>query len=133
MKHSGALFSRLFAGDVEVVTDYVVYVGLLGTCVLGASQAYFLNVGLSRFDSLDFVPKFTVLMMLLGGATGLVFDQEYTLLTPLGWGMFLFGVLLLCVALRVLSMRLAALNILYVEVIRCYQLLVGECERNSIS
>ena len=105
MKHSGALFTRLFAGDVEVVTDYVVYVGLLGTCVLGASQAYFLNVGLSRFDSLDFVPKFTVLMMLLGGATGLVFDQEYTLLTPLGWGMFLFGVLLLCVALRVLSMR----------------------------
>merc|ERR1719159_2058414 len=44
-------------------------------------------------------------MMLCGGLTGLVFDQEYALLTPLGWSFFILGILLICLALVIISLK----------------------------
>ena len=43
------------------------------------------------FPALLFVPTYTVLYIVMGTCVGMVFYQEYKLMTVLGWVMFCVG------------------------------------------
>jgi hypothetical protein len=105
LKGVGTCFGTAFAGDATVFADYLVYVFIVAMAGLAATQLVYLNRGLAMFPALVFVPTYTVLYIVMGTCVGMVFYQEYKLMTGLGWAMFCVGFMFIFFALAILATK----------------------------
>jgi hypothetical protein len=105
LKGVGTCFGSAFAGDAAVFADYLVYVFIIAMASLAGTQLGYLNRGLAKFPALLFVPTYTVLYIVMGTCVGMVFYQEYKLMSTLGWVMFCIGFLFIFAALTILATK----------------------------
>jgi hypothetical protein len=105
LKGVGTFFGLGFSGNVEVFADWMVYVFIIMMAGLAGTQMGYLNRGLALFPALLFVPTYTVIYIVMGTCVGMVFYQEYKLMTTLGWIMFCIGFMLIFAALTILATK----------------------------
>lgn len=105
LKGVGTFIGTAIAGDGSVFGDWLVYVFTLGMVSLASTQLFVLNQGLVQFPALLFVPTYTILYIVSGTLVGLIFYQEYKLMSTLGWIMFTIGFILIGLAMVILSMK----------------------------
>eukprot|EP00944_MAST-04C_sp_MAST-4C-sp1_P010544 g10544.t1 len=105
LKGVGTCFGSAFAGDANVFADYLVYVFIVAMAGLAGTQLGYLNKGLAMFPALLFVPTYTVLYIVMGTCVGMVFYQEYKLMSTLGWVMFCIGFVFIFAALTILATK----------------------------
>ena len=105
LKGVGTCFGSAFAGDAAVFADYLVYIFIIAMAGLAGTQLGYLNRGLAKFPALLFVPTYTVLYIVMGTCVGMVFYQEYKLMSTLGWVMFCIGFLFIFAALTILATK----------------------------
>jgi hypothetical protein len=75
LKGIGVLVGFAFAGE-NTFAEWQVWVFLLAMVTLAALQLVILNMGLAKFEALQFIPAFTVLYILMGTMVGLIFYEE---------------------------------------------------------
>ena len=68
-------------------------------------QLVFLNMGLAKFEALQYIPAFTVLYILMGTMVGLIFYEEYRSMDSLSWGLFSLGLGFIVAALVILGQK----------------------------
>eukprot|EP00927_Polykrikos_kofoidii_P050712 TRINITY_DN44608_c0_g1_i1.p1 TRINITY_DN44608_c0_g1~~TRINITY_DN44608_c0_g1_i1.p1 ORF type:complete len:431 (+),score=47.14 TRINITY_DN44608_c0_g1_i1:45-1295(+) len=101
-----ALFIRIgFEDDASVFSHWMVYVFGLLMATMAAAQLRVLNWGLAEFDALLFVPAYTLLYIASGTLVGLVFYQEYELMSGIGWAMFGLGFVFIALAMATLGSK----------------------------
>mmetsp|Transcript_26826 Transcript_26826/g.73767 ORF Transcript_26826/g.73767 Transcript_26826/m.73767 type:complete len:396 (-) Transcript_26826:168-1355(-) len=105
LKGVGKSLTTAFGGDTSVFADWVVYLFTFFMASLAALQLFFLNLGLARFEALNFIPTYTVLYITNGTFLGLVFYQEYRLMPNIGWVMYFIGCVLIAVAMFILATK----------------------------
>mmetsp|Transcript_89129 Transcript_89129/g.260550 ORF Transcript_89129/g.260550 Transcript_89129/m.260550 type:complete len:406 (-) Transcript_89129:179-1396(-) len=105
LKGVATLLEIVISGDTSVFGDWPVYVFVVGMASLASAQLYFLNLGLARFEALRFVPAYTILYITMSTLVGLVFYQEYRLISALGWGMFGVGFVFIGTATTILGLK----------------------------
>jgi len=103
LKGVGTSFTTGFGGDASVFGDWMVYVFVFFMVTLASLQLFFLNRGLARFQALIFVPTYTILFIVNGTLVGLVFYQEYKLMSNTGWVMFCVGFLFIAASMCILA------------------------------
>jgi len=105
LKGVGTSFTTGFGGDASVFGDWMVYVFVFFMVALASLQLFFLNQGLARFQALLFVPTYTILYIVSGTLVGLVFYQEYKLMSNIGWIMFCVGFLFIAASMFILATK----------------------------
>jgi hypothetical protein len=75
LKGIGVLVGFAFAGE-NTFAEWPVWVFLLAMVTLAVLQLVILNMGLAKFEALQFIPAFTVLYILMGTMVGLIFYEE---------------------------------------------------------
>lgn len=105
LKGVGVLLGAAFRGNHEIWKDWMLYLFVICMLVLAIVQLKFLNDGLARFEALLYVPAYTVIYIFSSTVVGLIFYQEYTLMSELGWAMFVVGFFLISIALAVLTQK----------------------------
>ena len=76
LKGIGVLVGFAFAGE-DTFGDWQIWVFFLSMIALAVLQLVILNMGLAKFEALQFIPAFTVLYILMGTMVGLIFYEEY--------------------------------------------------------
>eukprot|EP00750_Incisomonas_marina_P031622 INCI8255.3.p1 GENE.INCI8255.3~~INCI8255.3.p1 ORF type:complete len:451 (+),score=66.18 INCI8255.3:279-1631(+) len=104
LKGIGVLVGFAFNGE-NTFGEWQIWVFLLAMVTLAVLQLVILNMGLAKFEALQFIPAFTVLYILMGTMVGLIFYEEYTAMDDLSWGMFSLGLLFIVAALVILSQK----------------------------
>eukprot|EP00927_Polykrikos_kofoidii_P012315 TRINITY_DN15307_c0_g1_i1.p1 TRINITY_DN15307_c0_g1~~TRINITY_DN15307_c0_g1_i1.p1 ORF type:complete len:528 (-),score=52.60 TRINITY_DN15307_c0_g1_i1:29-1567(-) len=92
-------------GDLSVFSDWLVYVFVGLMVLMAGTQLFVLNYGLANFDALLFVPTYTILYILSGTLVGLMFYEEYKLMSLLGWAMFGLGFVFIALAVTLLGQK----------------------------
>lgn len=105
LKGVGTFMGVAFSGDGSVFADWLVYVFIVGMVGLASTQLAFLNYGLAKFPALLFVPAYTILYIVSGTLVGLLFYQEYKLMSTVGWIMFSIGIVFIGLAMVILSTK----------------------------
>ena len=104
LKGIGVLVGFSFAGE-NTFGDWQIWVFLICMVALAVLQLVILNMGLARFEALQFIPAFTVLYILMGVMVGLIFYEEYKTMSAVSWGMFSLGIAFIVAALAILGQK----------------------------
>jgi len=132
LKGAGTFIKSATEGNTDAFLDWLVYLFIAGMVGFASAQLYFLNQGLVKFDALLFVPTYTILYIAQSTLVGLVFYQEYRLMSSLGWCMFGLGFLCIGGATAILGMKPAPLT--FVDVIKPeIEISDGPCSESSTS
>ena len=105
VKGFGGVSAQFARDPVITLSHWPLYFYLPFMILMAVAATYHINVGLMNFGALEFVPVQVMCMMVLGTLTGLFFDQEYNILKTVGWIVFTFGIVVIGVGLKVLSMK----------------------------
>jgi hypothetical protein len=104
LKGIGVLVGFAFAGE-NTFSEWQIWVFLLCMVTLAVLQLVFLNMGLAKFEALQYIPAFTVLYILMGTMVGLIFYEEYRSMDSLSWGLFSLGLGFIVAALVILGQK----------------------------
>lgn len=103
-KSSMLVMKKTIEGENQF-TNPVAYgfIFCLGVCLF--LQIKLLNAGLSSADAMYIVPIYEVVWITMNSIVGLTYFQDYASLSPLAFGMFGLGIVIVCIGVYVLSRR----------------------------